>query len=170
MPVQCISSTALTMFADVLRNGDENDVAVPLSEQGTHKIIQDPWTGEINRAWVPVVTDNDEVFSIKCSVQGILDGGIRVAGTTERFDKIYDNVDFAHMIFPSSYILTKRDRITNVRNRKGTIIWVEEELNAEGGLYPATVFDVLGVTPITDMFGNHVQNRALLARADLSDS
>jgi hypothetical protein len=59
--------------------------------------------------------------------------------------------------------LSKRDRITNVSNAKGEIIWKEEEIQGA----PATVFIVMGVTPVVDPFGNHIENTALIQRAQV---
>jgi hypothetical protein len=158
-------------LADVLKQAGEFDYVITTDEEGEHQVKQNPRTGALEREWVPLVNDNDEppkIVSVQCDVNGILDGGIRVAGTTERFDKEYNNVDFAHMWFPKRFIVTKRDRITNVRTaRTGEVIWREEELDKVDGEYPATIFNVLGVTPVKDAFGQWIENRALLARADL---
>jgi hypothetical protein len=129
---------------------------------------QDNDTGEIVRVWVVEDSDPDTPGTqeriIPCIVRGVIDGGIRVAGTTERYTPagIYESIDFAKMQFPSGIVLTKRDRITNVKNRAGEIVWKEEEFNNS-----ATIFDVLGVTPILDPFGTHVENQALLQRAEV---
>lgn len=169
--VQCLTTTRHNLLADILKQGEHYEYDVPLSEQGEHRVVQNERTGAIERIWVPLVNDGEtppKTYSVKCSVNGILDGGIRVAGTTERFDKTYNNVDFAHMWYPKGIIITKRDRITNVRTaRTGEVIWVEEEMDEVDGAYPATVFNVLGITPVTDPFGQWTENRALLARADL---
>lgn len=128
---------------------------------------QDPETGEIIRIWV--IEDADpsapgvQEKQVKCIVRGILDGGIRVAGTTERFTPqgIIESVDYIKMQFPASVIITKRDRVTNISNRHGIIIWREEEHDNA-----PTVFDVLGVTPVTDPFGNLIEWSALLQRSE----
>lgn len=171
--MQCITSTRFNLLADVLVLDASGDTSKPISEQGSHEVVQDPRTGAIRRVWVPFVDPSsaNAAFSVKCDVKAIVDGGIRVAGTTERFEKTYDNIDFVHMTFPKQYVISKHDRITNVRNAKsGDIIWVEEELDMVEGLYRSTIFDVLGVSPITDPFGNHIENRALMARVDLNAS
>lgn len=182
--MRCLTSARMNMMVDVLRQADQDAEYVDISEQGKHVVWQNPRTGQLERKWVPLVegapdpsdpdADEPQVFSIPCTFQGIIDGGIRVAGTTERFDKSYDNVDFAKMVIPEYYkgkrvVLSKRDRITNVRNRKtGRVIWVEEELDAENGVFPATVFDVLGVTPVPLPMTDAVEYHVLLARADLN--
>jgi hypothetical protein len=150
------------MFATVLNQGP----TAPDTE-GHWVDRQDEDTGEITRVWVTdsdVDTPGTQQREIPCIVRGVVDGGIRVAGTTERYTPagIYENVDFAKMSFPAGIVVTKRDRITNIKNRDGVIIWKEEEFDSA-----ATVFDVLGVTPITDPFGKHIENMALLQRAEV---
>lgn len=167
----CLTSARYTMLADVLRQGAGSDIPVNLSEQGTWVSEQHPTTLEIIRKWVPVTDDTNPgtplVWSIPCQVNGIIDGGIRVAGTTERFDKDYQNIDYTRMLFGPNHVLTKRDRITNIRNRvTGEVIWRDEETNAENGIYRSTVFNVNGVTPITNYKGRHIENFANLERAD----
>jgi hypothetical protein len=138
----------------------------PDQTTGHYESKQDPDTGDIIRVWVPATDDPAtgpvEPSEIDCMVRGIITDGINVAGTTERFTPqgVYESVDFVKMNFAPHVVLTKRDRITNVRNQKGEIVWKEEESDNN-----ATVFDVLGVTPVLDPFGNHVENLAFLKRA-----
>lgn len=179
MPLRCINSAKYNMTADVLRQGGGGSYPDPDDEDYGHwEEQQDPLTHEIVRVWVPAIVTPDDpstpdidestYMSVKCQVRGIVDGGIRVAGTTERWGELYENVDYTKMHFPTNKIITKRDRITNVRNRKGQIIWRDEETNplATSG-WRSTVFDVLGVTPLVDPFGNHIENIALLEKAQL---
>jgi hypothetical protein len=151
------------MRATVLRQVGTN----PQENPGGHwETQQDPETGDIIRVWVPD-EDADEPGNqslvINCIVRGVTNGGIRVAGTTQRYSEVYENIDWATLAFPKKYILSKRDRITNVTNAKGELIWKEEEI--EGA--PATVFIVMGVTPVVDPFGNHIENTALIQRAQV---
>lgn len=148
--------------------GDTNEDGEIIA--GHYEDKQDPITGEIERVWVvedvDPVTPGVQEKRVKCIVRGILDGGIRVAGTTERITPqgIYENIDYVKMQFPANITITKRDRITNVTNRNGVVVWREEEFDNR-----PTVFDVLGVTPVLDPFGNHVENSALLQRADVQN-
>lgn len=161
---KCLISAKFSMTATVLSQTPTG----PADANGHYESRQDPDTGEIIRVWVPEdddpVTPGTQPRKIRCMVRGVIDGGIRVAGTTERWTPqgIYDNVDYIKMSFPASVILTKRDRITDITNAEGEIVWIEEESDSNG-----TVFDVLGVTPILDPFGKHVENFALLKRADV---
>jgi hypothetical protein len=123
----------------------------------TNVIRQDPDSGEIRQTYEELKT------GVKCQFHGVLEGGIRVAGTTERFGNIYENVDWAKMEFGPNEPINKRSQIRNVRDLRGNIIWREEEY--EGS--PPTVFDVQGVTPIIDGFGRHVESVALLQRHEV---
>lgn len=168
--MRCITSARFNMTATVLTQGTL--VVDDTSEDGTvighWENKQDPETGEIIRVWV--VEDADPVApgvqakTVKCIVRGILDGGIRVAGTTERYTPqgLIESVDYVKMQFPASVVITKRDRVTNVTNRKGIIVWREEEANNA-----PTIFDVQGVTPVLDPFGNLIEWSALLQRSEV---
>ena len=162
MVFACLTSARFNMKATLLSQG----VTQPDTE-GHWVEKQDPDTGEITRVWTvdtDQTTPGDQVVEIPCIVRGIVDGGIRVAGTTERYTPsgIYENIDYAKMSFPKGYVVTKRDRITNIKNAQGEIIWKEEEFDSS-----ATVFEVMGVTPILDPFGTHIENMALLQRAEV---
>lgn len=139
---------------------------------------QDPLTGQIVREWAPYEGDADistetdvRVYKeIPCLVRGIVDGGIRVAGTTERFSNDYENIDFAKMWIPANIFITKRDRVTNIRTKDGRIVWKDEEFDDPFDDVPAsaTVFNVNGVTPLLDAFNRHTENFVLLQRAEAS--
>jgi len=156
------------MYATVLNQGPT--APGPTEDPEGHWVDkQDPDTGEITRVWT--ADDNpteagEQRRIIPCIVRGVIDGGIRVAGTTESYTPsgVYNSVDFVKMSFPANVKLNKRDRITNITNRQGEIIWLEEEFTSA-----PTVFDVMGVTPVVDPFGTHVENFALLQRAEVQN-
>lgn len=180
MKAQCLTGARFNLIADVLRqSGDATDSSDP-TDFGHWEDNQDPLTGDIIRVWVPEVSDDpstpdiDETqyYQIPCVVRGIIEGGVRAAGTTEDWSEIYKNVELARMFFPSNRILTKRDRVLNIRNKKGQVLWKEEELgdstiNDDVVVYKSTVFEVLGVTPVIGPFGEHIENYALLERAEV---
>lgn len=165
----CLMSARFNMKADILRQG--SGTPVNPSDQGREWVNQqDPESGEIIRVWQPGVdnpeTPEDEAAvleSFSCLARGIIDGGIRVAGTTERFSELYENVDYVRIWFPANVKISKRDRVTNIRSADGTIIWREEEEVDS----PPSVFSVTGVTPIVDPFGRHIENMALLERSEI---
>lgn len=174
----CLTSARYNMTALVLVPGadtDQNNDVTPTDNTGHYEYQQDPDSGAIVRVWVPdapqpgdpaVPVDSGAAAGrrIPLMARGIIDGGIRVAGTTERYTPggVYENIDFVSIKFPADVVLTKRDRITDIRNAAGILLWKEEEFDDS-----ATVFDVLGVTPVTDPFGNYIENSALLQRAEV---
>jgi hypothetical protein len=159
----CLTGARFTMQADVLRPEFEtSDVDSPA--EGTWDTYQDPITGAILRKWVPgteatVDTPASSFRTVRCLARGIVDGGIRVAGTTERFGDTYENIDFVKMWVPSNIRLTKRDRITNIR-KGSTVMWKDEESDNA-----ATVFNINGVTPLFDAFNKHTEDFVLLEKA-----
>lgn len=170
---QCLTGTRFTMEADVLKwTGIIDDGVVPDNPEGTWITYQDPVTGEVMNNWTPGISDDDTtledetllVRAIPCLARGIVDGGIRVAGTTERFGDTYENIDYVKLWVPARILLTKRDRITNIREAlTGKIVWLDEEYAA--GSRP-TVFNVNGVTPLFDAFNKHVESFVLLEKAE----
>jgi hypothetical protein len=175
MPVRCLTGSRFTMNAEVLRwsaisDSRPNDVG---HEEPIFIGGQDPITGEILNEWVSGVADNSATSTadeskpyrtIPCVARGIVDGGIRVAGTTERFGDTYENVDFVVMWVPAHIRLTKRDRVTNIRAKaNGKVVWLDEEY--EEGSRP-TVFNVNGVTPLFDAFNMVKEWRILLEKVD----
>lgn len=180
--VTCLSSASFTMKADILRQ--TTGLSTPTAA-GDWQDFQDPVTLEIIRKWIPIgdnpSTPGNEgtlLGVLPCSARGIIDGGIRVAGTTERWGETYIDIDYVRIEFPTSYILTKRDRITNIRDPKGHILWLEEEIPPEDAdanpdtpkTFRSTVFDVLGVTPVLGPFNTHMKNVAMLQRAEVQQN
>lgn len=183
MPVGwgCITSSKYEQVATLLRQGftGETDYTEDLLETGEttghYEYIQHPVTGEVERVWVevplpdnpdtPDVNESDNVFTFKCQARGIITGGLNSQGTSERFTSkgAYENVDFIEMQVPKDVIITKRDRVTNITNSRGEIVWREEE----HGSFKPTIFDVRGVTPSLDPFGSLVEWFVLLERSEI---
>jgi len=171
--MRCLLGSRFSMEAELLHytgviDGEPNPVS-PGEYAGD--IYQDPITGEILNDWTAqtddqgtVETGDDTVIltTFECIARGIVDGGIRVAGTTERFGDLYENVDFVKMWVPTHVKITKRDRVTNIRQVKGgTVVWRDEESNDA-----PTIFNVNGVTPLFDAFNRHVESFVLLEKAN----
>lgn len=171
--IHCLTAARFTMKATILHRGIVAPDPNP-DEYGEWVDSQDPLTGEIVKVWVPTSpTDNPQtsvdetqVYEIDCLARGIVDGGIRVAGTTERFGADYENIDFVKMWVPSSVLISKRDRVTNIKDNTGRIRWVDEESSVNSSR--ATVFNVNGVTPLFDAFNRCVEYFVLLERAEVS--
>lgn len=169
----CLTGARFTMNAELLRQVTNDDLESPQDPtNGEWATIQDPITGEVLNKWIPAEGVPDDINTptydpvpktIDCLARGIVDGGIRVAGTTERFGDTYENVDFVKLWVPARTLITKRDRITNIRNKRGgQVMWIDEEY--ESGTRP-TVFNVNGVTPLFDAFNRHTENFVLLEKA-----
>lgn len=168
--ISCLTGARFNMKADVLRSETTTNTNPVDPNAGEWKTKQDPDSGEIIRVWVPADnpdTPTDESGGTQetfwCEARGIVDGGIRVAGTTERFSDVYFAADYVRITFPPTVTLSRRDKVTNIRDKNDHVIWREEERT---DMAP-TVFSVTGVSPIIDPFGNHIENVALLERDEV---
>lgn len=182
-PGSCLTGARFNMQATLLHQNDDyvptpGGGGIELDDYGTWENSQDPLTGEIVRVWKPFpdnpVTPVNEAVTfgeIACVARGIVDGGIRVAGTTERFGDTYENIDFVKLWVPGGVQISKRDRVTNIRDPRGNIIWRDEEFAdpATGVPARATVFNVNGVTPLFNAFNRHTESFVLLERATVYD-
>lgn len=165
--------------ATLLRQGHAVDSAVEGSGEdedlnGHYVIKTHPITGEIIRIWeeggIPdnPYTDIDEsttVAEFKCQARPVITGGLNSQGTSQRWTTkgSYENVEYVELYIPKGVVVTKRDRVTNIKDSRGRVIWREEE---HGNLKP-TVFSVRGVAPSLDPFGSVVEYFALLERAEI---
>lgn len=179
----CITSTKYEQTATLLRQGGapiysgDEVLHKDHEDRPTYDVVVDPISGEIIRDWDetivtpddPNTTDIDETehFTFKCQARGVITGGINVQGTAERWTAkgTYENVDTVTMTVPKNVIISKRDRITDITNSNGDIVWREEE----GGSFRPTVFSVRGVTPVLDPFGSLVEWFVMLERASVQD-
>lgn len=168
----CVRGARFNMIAVVERGSGTNDITGTTDTNDfEYEWVQDPVSGAMER--VPVPVDNPSTptidesqgrrFEVPCMARGVIDGGIRVAGTTTRFDEVYEATDWVKITFGPNDVVTRRDRVVEIKDRKTKKpIWVEEE----AGFKP-TIFNVMGVTPVVDPFGHHVENFALLQRNEV---
>lgn len=187
MPIgfHCITSAKFEQKATLLRQGFASDHPVinrpdqgeePV--QGHYVMKQHPVTREFIRIWEPINIDTPadntftpevetapQVFTFDCQARGVLTGGLNSQGTTERWNSKggYENVDFVELQVPRDVVITKRDRVTDISDSRGNMIWIEEEF----GRMTPTVFDVRGVTPSVDPFGSVTEWFVLLERAQI---
>ena len=174
----CVTSSKYDQVATLLRQGyaPPSETQEEGSVEGHYVYKQHPITGEVIREWVtiPLVPDNldtpdineaENVFTFKCQARGIITGGLNSQGTTERWTSkgTYENVDYIEMQVPKDVRITKRDRVTNITNSHGEVVWLEEEF----GRNTPTIFDVRGVTPSLDPFGFLVEWFVLLERSEI---
>lgn len=174
--MRCLTSARFNMSALLMVPGTAPDADPNTgTPNGQYEYQQDPDSGALVRVWVPATDEIPESQAaveeglmegrrFKCMARGFTDGGIRVAGTTERWSSrgTIDTVDFITIKFPKNVILTRRDRVTDIRNSEAELLWKEEEFDNS-----ATIFEVNGVTPIVDPWGKHIENSALLQRAEV---
>ena len=165
--MRCLRGPLYSMEAELVPPEYE-ETELSDGEGGFFESYQDPLTFEILRRWVATDdpdTPQDEsggrtAVTFPCMLRGIIDGGIRVAGTTERFGETYENVEYVKLKVPVHVPITKRDRVTNLRERAGgKVLWRDEE-----GDGAPTIFNVNGVTPVFDGFNRHIENFILLER------
>lgn len=170
MTIRCIYGARFSMSAEVLSYStapvtDPDEQTVP----GTWTTNQDPITGELNTKWVPgrednpdtpTVNEEEEHVIIPCFAQGVYNSGIRAAGSDENFGDEYFNIEYIKMWVPAGVTVTKRDRITNIKDSLGQPVFLDEEFDNR-----ATVYNVQGVTPRFDPFNRLTDQFILLKRA-----
>ena len=156
------------MKADILKQSGDNT-----GGGGYYYTYQDEDSGDIIRVWVegtpddpntPTVdeTTGREVFP--CLARNVRSDGMRVNATTEDWGEIIGTSDYVNIWFPATVTLTRRDRVTNIRHYKTSqVFWMEEEFDTP----KATTFDVIGIEPIFDAFGNHIEWKATLERSEI---
>jgi hypothetical protein len=69
------------------------------------------------------------------------------------------------MWVPAGVKISKRDRVTNIRDPRGRIIWKDEEFSDPTdpeSIARASVFNVNGVTPLFNAFNRHTESFVLL--------
>ena len=114
---------------------------------------QDPDTGVIKRQFMYYKT-------VPCYARGIISQSTTRNLDRQTFGNKYTNDQYIEV--RTSQRLTSREKVSNIRDLEGNIIWYE--LN-----YPndsATVFEVIGTTPITDPFGGVVGYNTSLKRSE----
>lgn len=116
--------------------------------------LQDPDTGSIKKEWHFDRT-------VPCSAKGIIsNSSTGRVGDKQVMSNKYSN-DQVLQIRTSDKI-TLREKITNIRDGEGNVIW--EELN-----FPTntpTVFELMGTTPVTDPFGGVLGYNSTVKRSE----
>lgn len=133
-----IVDSVLSMKLDVYRQIDSQDLD----------------TGAIKKEWVYFKT-------IDCHAKGVISN----SATTRSSDKqIFSNKYVNDQIIQvrTSERLTLREKITNIRNVDGIVIWTELNYPTES----PTVFEIMGTTPITDPFGKIIGYNSSLKRSE----
>jgi hypothetical protein len=133
----CITSAKYNSTADLLEQ----------------QVSQDSTTREIVRDWSFTKT-----FS--CYPQSIFTDAVSDAASGKRLDKDYE--EFELIKIRTQLDLQKRNRVTNIRDSAGNVVWTEDNLERT-----PTIFEVQGTTPIFDMFNTLIEYEALLKRVEI---
>ena len=116
--------------------------------------IQDPDTGAIKREWSYHRT-------LDCHAKGVISN----SATTRSSDKqVFSNKYMNDQIIQvrTSEKLTMREKVTNIRDAAGNVIWAEANFPTE----TPTVFEVIGTTPVTDPFGIVIAYNSSMKRSE----
>jgi hypothetical protein len=116
--------------------------------------VQDPDTGSINKYF-------NYIETIDCYAKGIITNSISTrAADKQQFSNKYTNEQLIQIRTIEK--INIRHKITNIRNKNGGYIWTELNYPTE----TPTVFEVIGVTPITDPFGNVIAYNSTAKRSE----
>lgn len=89
----------------------------------------------------------------KANIPGLVEPLVSVSASKGVSGKRFETLDYTETQYfklHTSERLSKRDRITNVRDVNGNKIFIEMDVNGD----PATIFEVVGETPVMDPFGD----------------
>jgi len=116
--------------------------------------MQDADTGAIKREW-------NYHRTVNCHAKGVISNSATTRSSDRQvFDNKYTN---DQIIQVRTYErLTAREKVTNIRDHSGNVIWSEINFPTE----TPTVFEVIGVTPITDPFGNVLGYNSSMKRSE----
>ena len=114
---------------------------------------QDPDTGAITKEWSYIRT-------VPCSAKGV----ISKSSTTNSDRQVVGTKYSDEQILEIRTVekITYREKITNVRDMSGNVIWKEID-------YPSdtpTVFEVVSSTPVTDPFGSILAYNSVAKRSE----
>lgn len=162
----CITGAKFTMRATLLHVNNDYTETVPDPTVGTWIERQDPITGEIVNQWQPglhqdivgTVEDETVIGDFDCVARGMSTADR--FSSTERFGENYKNIDMVKLWVPASLRIKKSDRVTNIRDKAGNLLWIDDDGSA-------VVFNVNGVTPQLGPFNVHTETFALLERAEV---
>lgn len=133
-----IVDSVLPMFMDVYKQFD----------------TQDESTGALKKEWQFTRT-------VPCSAKGIISNSTSTrSGDKQIFSNKYVNDQVLQI--RSETKITFREKITNIRDAEGNVIW--EEINFPNNT--PTVFEVMGVTPMTEPFGGIIGYNTTVKRSE----
>ena len=115
---------------------------------------QDRDTGIIKKEWLFIKT-------VPCSAKGVISNSISTRSSDRQvIDTRYQNEQFIQV--RTSEKLNMRNKLTNIRTKRGTVIWSEINYPTE----TPTVFEIVGITPVTDPFGEIIAYNTMAKRSE----
>jgi hypothetical protein len=116
--------------------------------------LQDADTGSIKKEWQFDRT-------VPCSAKGIISNSSSSrTGDRQVMSNKYTNDQILQI--RTSDKITLREKITNIRDAEGTVVW--EELNFPSNT--PTVYELMGITPMTDPFGAVIGYNSTVKRSE----
>ena len=116
--------------------------------------LQDPDTGSIKKEWQFDRT-------IPCSAKGIISNSSSSrTGDRQILSNKYTNDQILQI--RTSEKITLREKITNIRDTEGNVIWEESNFPTN----TPTVYELMGITPMTDPFGGVLGYNSTVKRSE----
>jgi hypothetical protein len=118
---------------------------------------QDQNSGEIKRKWLYTET-------IPCLAKSIISSGVRSPSNDKTVDSRYMVEEILKIM--TLVKLPRNAKISNVRDLNNQVLWEEAEISGN----PATIFDIVGSTPIIDGFGQILEYETTIQRSDIQNA
>lgn len=139
----------------------------PVQNNGHYEYIQDPHSGAFIRTWIPDTdnpdTPNVDESSFKCMVRAGMTTGIVNNGAGDVFTGTkFKSEMTVRITYGINEPITNRDKITNIADNKGRVIFTEDNGNP-------TIFDVESITPVQDAFSMLVEYTAILTKSEVQN-
>lgn len=113
-------------------------------------------TGQFKRSWTLGET-------IQCDVRGISQLRGKQTGTAEQWKNLFTSYDYVRL--KTGFLVINNSKITNIKDAGGVVRW--NEYDQQGNLIGPTIFNVVGVTPQYDPFGQFTAYEVFMNRADV---
>lgn len=115
---------------------------------------QNPDTGAVVKEW-------NYYKTLDCHAKGMITNSASIRSSDkQQFNNKYVNEQTVQIRTVEK--ITIREKITNIRDSKNNVIWTEMNFPSD----TPTVFEVIGVTPITDPFGTVIGYSSALKRSE----
>lgn len=118
---------------------------------------QDPNSGEIKRKWIYTET-------IPCLAKSIISSGVRSPSNDKTIDSRYMVEEILKIMTLEK--LPRNAKISSIRDLNNNVLWEEAEISGN----PATIFDIVGSTPIIDGFGQILEYETTIQRSDIQNA